>query len=56
MNTTDVEITPEMIEAGLECFYGVEPFCTRPADREELVEVLMLAYSAMYLMHRKSHR
>lgn len=52
--TDEIEITPGMIEAGLECFYGVEPFCTRPADREELIEGLRLAYSAMFLVHQKS--
>jgi hypothetical protein len=43
----EIEITEEMIEAGLEFFYGAVPFCDRPADREETVAALKAAYSAM---------
>ena len=48
----DIEATPEMIEAGIEFFYGTSPFCDRPANRGEIEVALKSAYSAM---RQRSH-
>lgn len=44
----NVEVTPEMIEAGLEFLYGEEPYCSRPASKEEIIRTLKLLYPAMH--------
>jgi hypothetical protein len=43
----EVEITPEMIEAGLDYIYGVESWCSRPATMDEIRDTLSLVYRAM---------
>ncbi len=48
----ELEVTPEMVEAGLRFFYGVTPFCDRPANKTEIVAALTSAYCAM---RSKSH-
>ncbi len=51
----DIEITPEMIDAGLQYLYGVEPFCRRPGTRQELIAALKMIFTAMYQASQAQH-
>lgn len=48
----EIEVTPAMIEAGLEFLLGEHPYCARPASREEITETLKLVYPAMHAARR----
>jgi len=50
-----IEITPEMIEAGLQYLYGAEPFCGRPGTRQELIAALKMIFTAMYKASQAQH-
>jgi hypothetical protein len=50
---TEIEVTPEMIAAGLEYFVGVEPFWDEPAAPEDYARALNFAFLAMWRAQQK---